>query len=357
MLITHPFSVLDSATLAYADALMEALSHIISIPLLPNRLPLKDLTVLSSRLPFARLDLLTFDRMDLGSTPPATKVHLVANLLTFMSPRYPKLSDKSLAAYLHLLSWIFNALPVHSLEPSAATASNTWTQHDSDSEDDDVPLISIVHNFEAPGPVRLPDIDARTLKRLQTLPSATHLSSLLKAAMANTSSRLQLNEFILALGSVWPTKREAVLSTVLQNAAGLLRELYRGYVRGSSLGKVASALDSPDNTASWPPLLCLADLYAHALLTMGDDEFFGGTQRNPLTLDELTLFSKQLLNITFVLYWKEDQTLLQQTWVSPDVRCTWMAAREKLTKCLLAIHARESVPVPFVIPRCMLKAL
>jgi ubiquitin-protein ligase E3 C len=78
---------------------------------------------------------------------------------------------------------------------------------------------------------------------------------------------------------------------------------------------------------------------------MGDDEFFGSTnntsQRNPLTLDELTSFSRQLLNIAFMLYWREDQANVHEGGVSGVVRFNWNVVREKVTKCLLGIHARE----------------
>jgi hypothetical protein len=77
---------------------------------------------------------------------------------------------------------------------------------------------------------------------------------------------------------------------------------------------------------------------------MGDDEFFGSTAaRNPLTLDELVSFGRQLLNIAFILYWRDDQTSLQVTSVSSQIRCTWEDVRDKVTKCLLDIHARECV--------------
>ena len=78
---------------------------------------------------------------------------------------------------------------------------------------------------------------------------------------------------------------------------------------------------------------------------MGDDEFFGNTTaRNPLILDELVSFGRQLLNIAFTLYWRGDQTSLQEMNVSSEVRCTWEDVRDKATKCLLDIHAREYVP-------------
>ena len=109
-----------------------------------------------------------------------------------------------------------------------------------------------------------------------------------------------------------------------------------------------SRLD-PANAHHWPPLLFLCDLYSQALLTMGDDEFFGSTTaRNPLILDELVSFGRQLLNIAFTLYWRGDQTSLQETNVSPQIRCTWEDVRDKATKCLLDIHAREYVPFLFL---------
>ena len=79
---------------------------------------------------------------------------------------------------------------------------------------------------------------------------------------------------------------------------------------------------------------------------MGDDEFFASTSntttvlRNPLTLDELVKFSKKLLNIAFTLWFMEDQTKLQEHGV-PGVNLKWEGVRDKVTQCLLAIHARE----------------
>lgn len=87
---------------------------------------------------------------------------------------------------------------------------------------------------------------------------------------------------------------------------------------------------------------------------MGDDEFFSSASaaanvpRNPLTLDELVVFSRKLLNIAFTLYWREDQTGVLQGAV-PGFDGTggaagglkWEGVREKVTRCLVAIHARE----------------
>jgi ubiquitin-protein ligase E3 C len=106
----------------------------------------------------------------------------------------------------------------------------------------------------------------------------------------------------------------------------------------------------PAHAAAWPPFLFLTELYTHALLTMGDDEFFssapGSTRShhagvgNSLTLDELTSFSRQLLNVAFPLYWHEDQANLKDA-IVPGVRMKWEGVRDRVTRCLQAIHARE----------------
>ncbi len=93
----------------------------------------------------------------------------------------------------------------------------------------------------------------------------------------------------------------------------------------------------------------MTELYTYSLLTMGDEEFFssapGATQTgagagNPLTLDEIASFSRQLLNVAFSLYWHEDQANVKDNTV-PGLRLRWESVREKVTKCLQAIQARE----------------
>lgn len=84
---------------------------------------------------------------------------------------------------------------------------------------------------------------------------------------------------------------------------------------------------------------------------MGDDEFFmtastapTSVPSNPLTLDELVDFSRQLLNIAFALYWRNDQAGTLDGAISSEVlRVDLETVRESVTRCLLAIHARECV--------------
>ena len=112
--------------------------------------------------------------------------------------------------------------------------------------------------------------------------------------------------------------------------------------------QLKAVLLAPGNAAAWPPMLLLVDLYTHSLLTMADDEFFGsgklaGVTRNPLTLDELIVFSRQLLNIAFTLYWRESPTNVQENGVPGLTPVKWEHVRDRVTKLLQAIHARECV--------------
>jgi len=93
----------------------------------------------------------------------------------------------------------------------------------------------------------------------------------------------------------------------------------------------------------WPPLILLTELYSQALLTMGDDEFFNetGAARNPLLLDDLRRLSKQFLNIAVTLYWREEYTISGKQLITPDLMCPWETVRDQVTRCLVAIHARE----------------
>jgi ubiquitin-protein ligase E3 C len=59
-----------------------------------------------------------------------------------------------------------------------------------------------------------------------------------------------------------------------------------------------------------------------------------------MTLDELASFSHQLMNITFPLYWHEDLIDMKEGNV-PGMRFRWEAVRDRLTRCLQALHMRE----------------
>ncbi|KAH9997435.1 HECT-domain-containing protein [Russula compacta] len=333
---------------SFSEAYTSLFQHILTLPLLPNRIPLTSLSHFSANLPLSAASVLSPSISRLASVLGiAAKVHLLANMATFVPPRYTTLPSASLTTLLHLSAAVMSTLPSGVLEPKSSVAAGKQgaeLESDSDSEDD-------THIPASPA-TRIPRLDERTSKRLQTLPAPTHISSLIRATQNNSTSRLAFCDFLFALCSALPLRIDSVLSTiVVSTGGGFVRELYRVYVRSSPLGKevsLATLLDTA-NADAWLPLLFLTDLYTHSLLTMGDDEFFSsfGTParanapRNPLTLDEITSLSRKLLNIAFTLFWREGQIGAQNGRV-PGLNIKWEAVRRKVTRFLQAVHARDS---------------
>ncbi|EJF56635.1 HECT-domain-containing protein [Dichomitus squalens LYAD-421 SS1] len=345
-----PLADLLAAPLSYPEllplSLRELLSNILTIPLFPNRI-LPALGPFSARLPLASIHVVP---LDIISAPELqsleSKIHLLANLVAFMPPRYAALSPPAFATYLQLCALLMNALPTHALEPpeDKRDAARNWA--DGESEDEEETTVEVVSSFEPKQ--RLPPLDDRTRKRLLIIPASDHITSLLRASQ-NENLLQPVVAYSLALSTVWPSRRDRVLSAiVMYNRGSLVKEIYRTFVRSSPLGRddAQSEISNPKNAPHWPPLLLLADLYTQALLTMGDDEFFStgvtpSVARNPLSLDELTGFSRQLLNIAFTLYWREDPNSAQEA-VPGLGQVRWENVREKATKCLQALHARDS---------------
>ncbi|KAJ3743655.1 HECT-domain-containing protein [Lentinula detonsa] len=422
-LSTLPFTILETTSAEYALAMQELFIHLFTIPLLPNRLSLSTLTHLSSHLPLSKMNLLYAKPADANSSSSLSKflldvattaaleakIHVIANLLAFTPPRYSKLPGPALAAYLRLLGDILNNIPSGALEGSPSVAGmGVSNGYDSDSDDGHPSIrISVVSSFNTTAPPALPIIDSRTLKRLLTLPSLAHITSVLDVSKSLSSSRYHLITFISAVCGVWPSKQNDILIHLWSwNGGGLVREIWRGWVRGGGLGSnlVSSEPQSTDrmdldgsspsisfrsshleplrpvitqsaklrgaapnaDEDSWAPLLLLADLYSHGLMTMGDDEFFSSSttmeagssaaHRNPLTLDEISTFTRQLLNIAWVLWMyvvelgnEPSSSSFTPTVPIPRVRLSWLEIREKVTKCLLAINARDARK-PFMPP-------
>ncbi|KDQ20978.1 hypothetical protein BOTBODRAFT_26989 [Botryobasidium botryosum FD-172 SS1] len=383
-LSVSPFFTYTPQSSQFATVLTQFYTYILSLPLVPNRLPIPSVTYLAANLQLQHLQLLDGNALILAldATSVEPKIHLMANLLTFVPVRIPTLASSALNAYLELLTAIMDGLPVGALEPqaspsSAAGIAPAWSDSESDSEEEEEPSTSGPSRFPrtAGGPAKapvapppLPVLDARTQTRLQVLVGPAHLTALLAATARSTDARSRLISFFLSLWAVWPAKKDDVLGLITGGGAGgaLVKEVWRGWVRGSPLGKeqnaegkaVSDTLMDPSFASSWPPVIFLAELYTHALLTMGDDEFFSSANtaltlasapgaaamiktRNPLTLDELTALSRQLIHLVFPLYWREDQVDVKQRSV-PGVRMRWEGVRERITRCLKAIHLRDS---------------
>lgn len=250
-LLTFPLQTFSDHTSQYYSQTLEYIfRYILTIPLLPNRLPLTSVTHLSAHLPLSRLSVLS-PVMHLTTLAIDTeeKIHLIANLVAFVPPRYAKLPADALETYLDLLSILMNSLPPNALEPPLKTSSTakqgtgqeSYTDADadaSDSESESAPRVVVVGSF-APSPPPLTQLDSRTRTRLQTLPSVPHINAMLAASQHHPASmRQSLFSFFQSLCAIWPTRKNRVLGAVVAyTGGGLIRELYRGHVRSSPLGR------------------------------------------------------------------------------------------------------------------------
>ncbi|KAJ7089078.1 HECT-domain-containing protein [Mycena epipterygia] len=346
-LVTAPFEIYGGGSFEYAQAFTSVVVHILTIPLLPNRIPIASLTALSSKLPLSAFHLLDESHSFLDLISSEGAVHLLANLLAFTPPRYAKLSNDSLSAYLRFLTSLLNVLPTHTLDASTRHL-NSWQQIDgSDSEPD-------VDDHAEGTPL---EIDARTLKRLETLPSSAHVASLL-CLMWNTKT---LMGFIIALTAAWPSKKTDIMAAVLAYpgaGAMYVTQIHHEHIRDSVIGQNGreNEFTDPAHAGLIPAFVLMLDLYTQALATMGDDEFFSVTQpstmssasRNPLSVDELIIFSRQLLKVVWTLYFSlNPENSGNQKGGGSAVRRKsgkqdWIQVRDKSVKCLLAIHTRDS---------------
>lgn len=388
-----PFSILAGDELVAAH--VDFVRRILTIPLLPNRIPIPALTQLSGKMPFdgvlasvsSVLPLLTLEDV----------INLLANLLAFGSKRVSLLTSKSFVAYLSALRSCLDLIPTAFFAHLDQTrqASKTAPSHDEADaiaadateavEDTDAPFArtgSQAH--DANGDItmadipRFPAIDSRTYTWLATLSAPAHLAAIVAASnKSSATSRPAFCGFLVSVLFAWPSHRERVINTLLftgaggtgERGGGLLREIWRGYVRSSKLGlglrdrktggtpaAVVAATADPAVRGDWEALVLLSELYARCLLTLGDDEFFNdhtklaprpgvaaqqtSAGRNPLMLEEVIGLAGLLRNIAFGLYWTEGQAGVRSDKVA-GTRVGVEEVRSLATRLLQQIHARE----------------
>lgn len=371
----------------YESACQAFISQILTIPQLttPRRLSpnaLNSLLGSSSTLP-------TFDLLEVLSssattaqdtTSQLTYAYLLSNLMAIVSERLaiPAVrststttglkNGKELVSILNAFRLCLDNLPPGLLsgEPkgkSAATAIEVGLDEDEDMAVDTAPRTSASAQ-----------LDAVTYNSIEKLASENFLSALVAASTRYSgTSRPALSSFLVALIYSWPSKRQSIVNTLVYSdmvaaGRGVIRELWRGWIRPSNLMKAisgssgqasSSVTTSVINTFSntqykedWPHLILLAELYARTLLTLGDDEFFasaGGSSRsnapasrNPLTTDEVIGLSGLFRNIAFTLYWQPE--VLTSNGQQNNVigsKVTLEGLRSLSTQLLQMIHARE----------------
>lgn len=107
---------------------------------------------------------------------------------------------------------------------------------DEGDSDDEAIHVEVVSAFAAP----MPKLDAKTLKRLQNLPSQTHIYGLL--GLYSSRDKVALFTFCSSICQAWPARQDKVLAAIMgHTGGGFVRELYREHVRSSPLGAEVDA--------------------------------------------------------------------------------------------------------------------
>ena len=207
--MTHPNGSIDYRTLA----LLQFFQHILSVPILPNRIPLAELPKLVSRIPWDDLSLISLPNQHnplatamnnlISSVERSSRPHVLANLLAFLPPRYSKFPGPILASYLEMYTALLEGLNLGQLvAPEVGTTSTGPSvikksamdvdSSDTDEEssmDVDAPHHSQPIDFTLKNDQSQAMLDSRTISRLATLSSQKHLSALLSATSRSPTSR------------------------------------------------------------------------------------------------------------------------------------------------------------------------
>ncbi|GAK62249.1 HECT-domain-containing protein [Moesziomyces antarcticus] len=380
--------------------------EILTIPALRKRLPLDSVTELAKHLPFTSvLDwILRFkppsvQAPQLDATIPSSTVEaqaaqaleqpcLLSNMLAFGSQRVAFFKDGAThAKYLRAITSAQDWLPASAFDPSTKSSASAADGH----------LLKTPQQRAAVEP-GLSDAK-ETYERLRILVSDQHLSDVL--ALSNrfpAATRGPFFSFMCATLAAWPIDvHDHVLNRILYSGTdtsvardnkqqrhngptgtAIIREVWRGYVRGSSLARslasahndtrareILASLSSTSTSEDWPALVLVFELLSNVLLTLGDDEFypsdnqFGGSNAANaawLSRDEIVSISGLLRNVAFAMYWYEGKAPLvnlhdedltdarphKRTPRVPGMRMTLLSLRSLVTKVLKQLHLRDS---------------
>ncbi|KAF9019064.1 hypothetical protein BDZ89DRAFT_1103514, partial [Hymenopellis radicata] len=264
--------------------------HIVTLSILTYRIPLTSRTQLGARFPFAHLLVVHLTR----PLSVEARVNSVANLLALdPAARHAQLKS-ALPAYIRILSDVMESLPLGVFDPEAHHPGCRGNRNDGS-----YITVTVVPYFRS---AALPHFESRTVKRLKTLPSVPHLTSLI------THAKKELVRFFLALTGVWRLEKERAVDIFGMDPR-----------------------DLSNSAEEWPSMLLLADVYTD-LMSRRCRVFCHGNSRtrNPLNRDEVM---QQLLNI------HGGRTAASD--VCPGLRVSWDTARDKVTNCLVAIRTRE----------------
>ena len=395
-------SLLSSSrsTLSFPKALQHFVSYILTIPSLAtsSRLPsaaLNSLLSKSSQLPFFDILTYTSENSTILDTIEEIKIaQLLANVLSLgkarfitdqhssakaasMHPKTANMSAKELVATMTTLTLCLGKLSSAFFATERKGKSRAMpidvdlSDGDTVMEDSTKPFTSAVES------VSFLSLDTQSTIALSQITSEPFLSSLVALSTRySASSRPALSSFLVSLLYTWSSQRESIVNNLVYSGSigsrnGLLREIWRGWIRSSPLAKtIAEAGNKTGSSATsgiiscfldskfekdWPHFILISELYSRCLMTLGDDEFFAppipsgdasSLSRNALTIDEVIEFSALLRNVAFALYWQPDVLKAPSSGKANHIvgtRVTLEGLRKLVRGLLQMIHARECV--------------
>lgn len=353
-------------------------SSFLSISNLPNRIPRATLVQLVLGLPVVEVA----ESITQNHVKASEDIDLLANFVALAWKRIPHLGDgASLKVYLLALTKLQDGIPPGVLR--AVHNDNGMTLFGVDRS-------NTTRKGKSKAFSASDKLDSATLTRLQIIVSQDHLSALLTASAKHpTSTREALCAFLASSLQSWDVQtQEKILACVAygyggssstqsrapstHSIGGLVRELWRGWIRGSKLARglsnealqgrraLIAILSDESLKSAWPCLIVLCHLYSRSLLTIGDDEFYpdegrhtssiassnASGMRNPLTLDEVITLSGLLRNLAFAMYWFEGTggTLndLSHDYVTGMGKMDLLSLRDIVTRLLQQLHQRDS---------------
>ncbi|PWN33747.1 HECT-domain-containing protein [Meira miltonrushii] len=365
-----------------SDVIRQFTRSFLSISNLPNRIPRTTLVQLVVGLPVVEVA----ESITQNHVKASDDVDLLANFVALAWKRIPHLPDGvSLKVYLLALTKLQDGIPPGVLRT-----------FDNDSSTSIFGVDASATKWKGKGKVNAASnaLDSATLARLQIIVSQDHLSALLTASAKHpTSTREALCAFLASSLQSWDSQTQekilacvayryggsATASSSAQSRApsthsigGLVRELWRGWIRGSKLARglsnealqgrraLITILSDETLKSAWPCLIVLCHLYSRSLLTIGDDEFYpdegrhatstagsnASGMRNPLTLDEVITLSGLLRNLAFAMYWFEGTggplNDLSHNSVVGMGKMDLLSLRDTVTRLLQQLHQRDS---------------
>ncbi|KAF9903122.1 hypothetical protein EC991_004148 [Linnemannia zychae] len=376
-------------TQGYEEAADQFVSQILTVPLLPNRMPIETLSTFTSRLPLDAILLHLFRTSftALTSLPQFKITPLLANVLAFGYQRVAKMGPAISNAYLHVLTTLLGLVPRGSIESASKRSVD-----DEDEDMDDIEWRS----EEVPGSLpksptsSTAKLDSRMMRWLALAYDSNHLSDILGSIERSTTTAAtatgttqdilsidsvsEITHLLLNLITLFPSHKIHILSNLMYFKFGSNAKATSGSgAAQATSGKAFSVsiitifLDAftstklymqllqsmqgdkplsvhlvmdPGHAKAWSLLAFVAELYCQILVTMGDDEFYN-EKRNPIGLQSVITLASVVRDVAFLLWWN-DNSLNMESSVGGSMNLKVGYLRDIVTKLTRQLHARDS---------------